>query len=77
MMPVPSVAGQTRGLDAVDGPNLAGTDQSDQPLEARALAATRAGASQIIVDYGDRARSYCRRWLSRLPMTWAMVDWRT
>jgi hypothetical protein len=23
------------------------------------------------------ARSYCRRWLSRLPVTWAMVDWRT
>jgi hypothetical protein len=23
------------------------------------------------------ARSYCRRWLSRLPVTCAMVDWRT
>jgi hypothetical protein len=60
-MPVPSVARQPRGLDAINGADIAGADHRDQPLEARTLDAPRSGAAEIVVDHLHRreARGAC------------------
>lgn len=54
MMPVPPVAGQPRGLDAVDRPHRSGADLGDQSLEARPGHLPGARTSQILVDHRHR-----------------------
>jgi hypothetical protein len=73
-------------LNAIDGPNVSGADHRDQLFEARPFHAARTRATKILVDYRYRCKARTLRragkvilasWLSRLPVTCAMVDWRT
>ena len=77
MMPVPSVTRQPRGLDAIDGADIAGAHHRDQPLEARALDAPRSGPTEIVVDhlYRREARSALRCRLDRIAGA-GFRDWR-
>ena len=85
VVPVAAVAGEARGLQAVDGAHFAGADQGDELLEAgrtvspdperpRSSSMTLMEAKPAALAASTRA--YCRLWLSRLPTTCARVDWR-
>ena len=50
MVPVPSVAGQSRHLEAKHGTNFARTKSSDQTLEPGPGSAATGGYTEIIVD---------------------------
>jgi len=53
-MPVSPISGQTRCFNAINRANLAGTDESDEPFEARTLDASRARTPKIVVDHRHR-----------------------
>src|SRR6476469_9364214 len=48
MMPVPTVAGETRGVEAKHGANLAGAKPGDQLLEARARHGAAGRSAEIV-----------------------------
>src|ERR1700759_4871226 len=49
-MPVPTVAGETGGVEAQDGANLTCAEARDQPLEAGARHGSAGGAAEIVVN---------------------------
>src|SRR5712672_406307 len=57
MVPVTTVASQTRGFNTKDGPDLPGTDLGNQSLESRALDQAGAGSPKVLVDHSDVAES--------------------
>jgi len=77
---------RARGVEAKHGADLTGAKPGDELLEARARHGAAGGATEIIVDDLDIAKSVAARfinevilarWLSRWTCTWVCVDWRT
>src|SRR5277367_1934957 len=57
MMPVPTVAGETGGVEAKHGADLAGAKPGDQLLEARTCHGAAGGSAEIVVDDIDIVKS--------------------
>src|SRR3954464_11079477 len=57
MVPVAPVAGEARGLQTVDGAHIAGADQGDELLEARAHRQSGSRTAEIIVDDTDGGKA--------------------
>src|SRR3954449_622102 len=57
MMPVPTVAGKTRGVEAQDGANLTGAEAGDKLLEPGARHGSAGGSAEIVVDDLDIAKT--------------------
>ena len=79
VVPIASIARETRSFEAEDGADGSLADAADEIPETGAIHRAARRAAEICVDHGDvakavaRARStspYCRRWLSRFSCTW-------
>ncbi len=69
MMPVPSVARQTRRIQTQNRPDLSGTEPPDKPLEAGPGHRSTRRAAKVVVDDFDIAKSTALRFLNKLVLT--------
>ena len=86
VMPVAPVAGEPGGVEAQHGPDLAGAEPGDEPLEAGPGDHAARGAAEIVVDHLDVAEAPAPGDIDQLVLaplalelvwTWAWVDCRT
>src|SRR5580692_180836 len=66
MMPVPTIAGETGGVEAKHGADLAGAEPSDQLLEARTCHGAAGGSAEIVVDDIDIVKSMAAGFLNEI-----------
>ena len=66
MMPIPAVAGETGGVEAEHGTDLAGAKPGDELLEARARHGAAGGSAEIVVDDLDIAKSASARFINEV-----------
>jgi hypothetical protein len=57
VMPVPAVAGETGGVEAKHGADLASAEPGDEPLEARARYGPTGGSAEVVIDELDIAET--------------------
>src|SRR4051812_9145880 len=57
VMPIATVAGEPRGIEAQHGTNLAGAQPRDEPFEAWSRRRTAGGTAEIVVDHFDVAET--------------------
>jgi len=53
MMPVTSIARESRGVETKHGANLSGAQSGNQAIEAGSFDGATCGATEIVVDYFD------------------------
>src|ERR1700677_3590892 len=68
-MPVTPVACKTRGLDAINGADLAAANHRHKSLEPGPLHAARPRAPEIVVDYGHRCEAHPLRRCRQIILT--------
>ncbi len=68
MMPVPAVTGETGGVEAKYGTDLAGTEPGDELVEARARHGSAGRTAQIVVDDLDILKSPAARFIDEVVL---------
>jgi hypothetical protein len=85
-MPIAAVSREPGRIEAQNGADLARAQPCDQAVESEARHRSACWSAEIVIDdfnidetvlAATSTRSYWRRLLSRLVMTWDCVDWRT
>jgi hypothetical protein len=69
VMPIATIPGEPRGVEAKNGANLAGAQPSDEPVKSGPGDGAARGATEVIVDHFDVAKSASASLVNELILT--------